>query len=246
MKHHFVGHLSIEQSYTAGKFEADALGELDVIFKKHNIAVSAGGSTLYIKALLDGTDNFPAVDEKTKQVVQDIYQNEGLEGLQKHLKELDPEYYHIVDKDNHRRIIRALEVCMASGKPYSGFLTHAHHKRDFETIKIGLNLPREELYERINRRCDDMLKGGLLHEVKALYPYKDLRALHTVGYTEFFDFMDEKYSYDEAVTLFKQHTRNYAKRQLTWFRKDKGIKWFAPGDLEGMIEYINESMLPWQ
>ena len=236
--HHFIGHLSIEQTYTAGKYEADALAELDSLFKKHPIVVCAGGSTLYLKALLDGTDTFPAVDEKTKIDVADIYFTKGLEGLQKLLEKLDPEYYNIVDKYNHRRIIRALEVCLASGKPYSEFLTGQQHERDFEAIKIGLDLPREELYTRINHRCDEMLKAGLLDEVQALYPHRHLRALHTVGYTEFFDYLDGKYSYEEVVILFKQHTRNYAKRQLTWFRKDKDIKWFAPRDVEGIVRYI--------
>ncbi len=242
IKHHFIGQLSIEQTYTSGKYETDALAELGSLFKRHQIVVCAGGSTLYLKSLLDGTDIFPVVDEETKEKVQNIYKTEGLEGLQKILEKLDPEYYNVVDKDNHRRIIRALEVCLAAGKPYSEFLTGKQHERDFEAIKIGLDLPREELYNRINHRCDEMLKAGLLDEVKTLYPQRHLRALHTVGYTEFFDYLDGKYSYEEVVTLFKQHTRNYAKRQLTWFRKDKDIKWFAPGDLEGMVEFVEGGM----
>jgi tRNA dimethylallyltransferase len=240
VKHHFIDCLSVNEEYTAGHFRRDALNVLDELFQTHDVVIAAGGSTLYYRALLEGIDEFPPVTEEAKARVQHIQEQEGLEGLQKALEKVDPGYFKEVDTQNSRRLVRALEVSLSSGKPYSSFLGKQESSSSFNIIKIGLEWEREELYENINRRCDEMLAEGLLDEVKALYPYKHCNALHTVGYTEFFDYLEGKYSYEMAVMLFKQHTRNYAKRQLTWFRKEEGMEWFKPKDVERILNYIFE------
>lgn len=240
VKHHFIDCLSINEEYTAGHFRKDVLKVLDELFAPHNVVIAAGGSTLYYSALLEGIDEFPPVTEQAKARVADIQKQDRLEGLQKALQQADPEYFKTVDIQNTRRLTRALEVCYSSGQPYSSFLGKKESQNGFNVIKIGLEWERDELYANINTRCDEMLAEGLLDEVQSLYPYKHYNALHTVGYTEFFDYLEGKDSYDMAVMLFKQHTRNYAKRQLTWFRKEEGIEWFEPKDVESILNYIDE------
>ena len=231
--HYFINTLSIHDNYTAGMYERDALLILEDVFKKHDTVILVGGSTLYVSALLNGIDEIPPVSPEVKDEVNTLFESEGIEGLQKKVQVLDPVYFANSDSANHRRLVRALEVSISSGKPYSGFLHHAPKPRPFEIIKAAIDIPREELYSRINVRCDAMLEAGLLEEVKSLYEYRDLVPLHTVGYNEFFDYLDGKTTYEEAVTFFKQHTRNYAKRQLTWFRKEKDVKW-------GSVEELRE------
>jgi tRNA dimethylallyltransferase len=240
VKHHFIDCLSVNEEYTAGHFRRDALNVLDELFQTHDVVIAAGGSTLYYRALLEGIDEFPSVTEEAKARIQHIQEREGLEGLQKALEKVDPEYFKVVDVQNSRRLVRALEVSFSSGKPYSFFLGRQENSSSFKVIKIGLDWERDELYTNINARCDEMLAEGLLDEVKSLYPYKQYNALHTVGYTEFFDYLEGKYSYEMAVMLFKQHTRNYAKRQLTWFRKEEDIEWFDPKNVEGILDYIEK------
>lgn len=240
--HYFIDNISIHDTYSAGRFEKDALRLLQDLFSKTDIVIACGGSTLYIKALLEGIDEIPAVSQEIKNQVQILYETEGIEGLQLKLQKLDPDYIAAADKSNHRRLMRALEVTLSAGVPYTSFLSKAPKKREFNIIKIGLEVPREELYRKIELRCEQMLAKGLLDEAKALYTYRHLVALQTVGYQEFFDFLEGKLTFDEAVQLFKQHTRNYAKRQMTWFRKEKNIKWFSPSAIEEIKSYIENKI----
>lgn len=223
--HHFINSLSVSEDYSAGQFEKDALKVINELFRKKNVIVACGGSTLYYKSLLSGTDIFPEISESTRKYVHKLYENSGILKLQDKLAELDSDYFKSIDKSNPRRLIRALEVCIESEKAYSSFLSHTERKRDFRVIKIAPQIPRKLLYERINHRCDKMLEEGLLEEVKQLIPFKNFKSLKTVGYQEFFDFLDNKIELTEAINLFKQHTRNYAKRQLTWFNKESNLYW---------------------
>lgn len=240
--HYFIASHSIHQPLTAARFADEANQLLDTLFEKYDTAIAVGGSTLYYKALLDGLDDIPAVSSAAQKQIADLYEVQGLKGLQEEVKLLDPEFYTKADIQNPRRLARALEVYYSTGTPISFFHGQAMAKNYpyDQVIKIGLDLPREELYSRIDRRCELMLESGLLDEVKSLYPYKDLRPLQTVGYSEFFDYLDGKTSYEEAVSKFKQHTRNYAKRQLTWFRRDEEVRWFEPGKAEEVISFMKE------
>lgn len=240
--HYFIGNISIHDTYSAGRFEKDALLLLQELFSSTDIVIACGGSTLYIKALLEGIDEIPAVSPEIKQHVQQLYVEQGIEGLQHQLHTLDPEYLLSADKNNHRRLMRALEVTLSAGAAYTTFLQNTTKERDFNVIKIGLEVPREELYKKIELRCEQMLAQGLLEEVKSLYSFRELVPLHTVGYQEFFDFMDGKINFEQAVDLFKQHTRNYAKRQMTWFRKEKDLKWFNPKAVDEIINYIENKI----
>lgn len=237
-KHHFVDNISVEEDYDAGKFESEAITLLTKLFEKKDIVLMAGGSGMYIDAVTKGFDELPPGDDHLRDELTSIHQDKGIEVLQQLLRELDPDYYEKVDLNNPQRMIRALEVCMSTGKPYSSFRKGEGKKRDFSIIKIGLNSDREELYERINERVDKMMKKGLLKEVKSLLKYKKLNALQTVGYKELFDHLEGKATLEEAVEKLKQNTRNFAKRQLTWFRKDKEIKWFEPGQEKEIIAYL--------
>jgi tRNA dimethylallyltransferase len=244
VKHHFVGFLSIEDYYSSSLFERDVLELLPKLFLKNNIVVMAGGSGMYIDAVCYGIDDIPDVDPDIRKKYIEKYRNEGIEGLRATLKLLDPEHYAKVDLKNYKRIIRALEICESAGRPYSSFLKKQIHERNFEIVKIGLERPREELYARINTRVDDMVKLDLENEARQLYDFRDLNAMNSVGYREFFDFFNGKISKEEAIGLIKRNSRRYAKRQLTWWGKDKDIKWFQPENLSGMIDYINNSVCP--
>ena len=224
--HHFIQNRSIFENYNVGDFEVDALNCLHTLFEKHHIQVMVGGSGLYLNAVVNGLDNFPKVDGKIRDELNARLASEGLESLQNQLKELDELSYHDIAIDNPKRLIRALEICIGTNKPYSSFKTNSKKERDFETIKIGLTADREILYDRINRRVDVMIQNGLLEEAKALLPHKNLNALQTVGYRELFVYFEGNTDKDFAVSEIKKNTRRFAKRQLTWFRKDQDINWF--------------------
>ena len=242
VKHHFINSHSIRENYSVGKYENDALAVLDTIFEQKNTAILTGGSGLFIQVLCDGIDEMPETKPEIREVLTKRLENEGLEILVNELEELDPEYHKQVDKANPQRILRALEVCLSSGKTYSSFRQQKKAERPFEIIKIGLTRPREELYARIDQRMDNMLHEGLLEEARSLYPYKTHNALQTVGYKEIFDFIDGLYDWDEAVRLLKRNSRRYAKRQMTWFNKDKAFYWFEAGDFEKIQKFLEEKI----
>ncbi len=236
--HHFIQNLSIHDEYTVGDYERDALKKLEELFQKYNSVVMVGGSGMFEKAVTQGLDEFPEVDKTIRQNLIYEFDIYGLDPLQKELKEVDPDYYHQVDLNNPVRIIRALEVFRGTGKPFSSFRKNNSAKRNFNILKIGLELPRKEIYDRINRRVDLMMEEGLLEEVKSLYKLKNLNSLQTVGYKEIFDYLDGKIDLEFAVSEIKKNTRRYAKRQLTWYRKDEKINWFSPFEKEEILDYI--------
>lgn len=240
--HHLVGHISINQDYNVGKFETEALETLNKIFTQKNTCLLCGGSGLYINAVCNGFDELPEIDTNIRQELNNINQTLGITPLQNKLKELDPIYYDAVDKNNPQRIIRALEVCLSSGKTFSSFRTGKTNNRNFNVFKIGLDMDRGQLYERINLRVDEMINAGLLKEVKSLINHKEKNALQTVGYKELFDYFEGKTNIDTAIELIKQNTRRYAKRQLTWFRKDHEINWFKPNQKEEIISLIKQKI----
>lgn len=242
VKHHFIGNLSISDYYNVSKFEKEALHKLDDIFLKNNLAIMVGGSGLYIDAVCKGIDDLPDPDKKLRHEINEIFKSSGIEALQKKLKELDPEYYLIVDLKNPKRLMRAIEVCLQTGKTYTSLRKNKTGKRDFNIIKIGLNCEREKLFDRINLRVDKMINEGLLDEVKELYKHKNLNSLNTVGYKEIFDFLDNKTSFEQAIENIKTNTRRYAKRQLTWFKRDEVIKWFHPTEKNEIILYLSEKI----
>ena len=244
VKHHFIQHKSIKNTYSAGNFEKDALEKLAQLFQQHRYAILVGGSGLYVDAVTKGLDNFPDVDASVRNTLLKNYEERGIEYLQQQLKLLDPEHYEKVDLQNMHRVMRALEVCLGTGQPYSSFLSASQKKRNFHTIKIGITAPREIIYHRINERVDVMIQQGLIDEAKALYPYKSLNALNTVGYKELFTYLDDQWELDIAISEIKKNTRRFAKRQGTWFRKDADIKWFDHQyDLLSVIGHIKKSSL---
>jgi len=239
-KHHFIGHKSIHEAYTAGTFEKEAINLLDELFKSHNVVICVGGSGLYIKALTDGIDDIPSSLSIRNELNQQL-EKDGIEKLQNQLKELDPVQYKNMDIHNPQRIVRALEVCIHTGKPYSSFLQNEKAARSFKTLTVGLTADREIIYDRINKRVDIMMQDGLLNEAKSLYPHRHLNALNTVGYKELFSYFDGNTSLEKAIELIKQHTRQFAKRQLTWFKKNQDVKWFNiqhPDTIIGSITSI--------
>jgi tRNA dimethylallyltransferase len=242
-KHHFIQHISIQEKYTVGDFEKDALERLDTIFEKQDIAVLVGGSGLYIDAITKGLDNFPDIDPNIRLALKDEHEKYGLISLANKLKDLDSEAYKSIEIDNPHRVIRALEVTIGTGQPYSSFLNKPKSKRNFEIIKIGLTAERSVIYSRINDRVDEMIKLGLLGEVKTLQPYKHLNALNTVGYKELFSYLEGETDLEFAISEIKKNTRRFAKRQLTWFRKDDDIKWFDyETDTNIIFEFIKNKI----
>lgn len=237
--HYFVDHISIHDTYNVGQYEREAITTIEQLFEKHNELILVGGSGLYINAVLNGVDEFEEIAPEIRENLNQTYQAQGLAWLQEKLLELDPVYYQQVDLNNPQRLIRALEVCIHNGKPYSSFRTKEKKTRPFNTIPILINTEREVLYDRINRRVDQMMANDLLEEVKHLYPHKQLNALNTVGYKELFDFLDHKNTLEEAVNLIKQNTRRYAKRQLTWFNNQGDYETFDPNDLEKLKAYLD-------
>jgi tRNA dimethylallyltransferase len=242
IKHHFVGFLSISDYYSSSLFERDVLRLLPSIYAKNHLVLMAGGSAMYIDSVCNGIDDIPDTDPVIREKYIKKYKEEGIAGLRIALRLLDPEHYEKVDLRNPKRIIRALEICESAGRPYSSFLTSQKRDRDFSIIKIGLELPRAELFERINARVDKMIEAGLEHEAKGLFGMRHLNAMNTVGYKEFFDYFEGKVTYDEAVRLIKRNTRRYAKRQMTWWARDKEIKWFAAGETKWITRYIEDSV----
>ncbi len=232
VNHHFINSLSIHDDYSAGKFRADVLKLLTDLWKKHDWVVMVGGSGLFIRAVLQGFDEIPEITKEAKQKVEQLFKEEGVEGLQKLLHQLDLEYYREVDLQNTHRLIRALEICLSNGKPFSFFRKGNKSENDFQVEYFIVNVERDELYERINNRVDEMMKLGLLEETKNLFPFRNLNALNTVGYKEFFEFQEGKYSLETAIEKIKQHTRNYAKRQLTWFRKETESQWNTSDEIK--------------
>jgi len=240
-KHHFIQHISVEDKYSVGDFETEAIEKLNELFKQHDQVLMVGGSGLYVKAVLEGLDHFPKVEASVREQLNLQLEEEGIEKLQQRLKELDPIYAENVDLENPHRVIRALEICISSGKPYSSFLNNSSAERNFNTIKIGLTAPRELIYERIEKRVDLMIEQGLLDEVKRVYEKRELNALNTVGYKEIFQFFDGNWTIDFAIAEIKKNTRRFAKRQLTWFRKDEEIEWFnydvKPQEIINFIDF---------
>ncbi len=241
--HHFIQNRSIFEDYNVGDFEQDALQILEKLFQTYDVVIMVGGSGLYVDAVLKGFDHFPKIDPKVREELNERLLNEGLESLQNQLKELDPETYNDIALDNPQRVSRALEVCIGTGQPYSSFKTNSKKKRNFKSIKVGLNGDREKIYERINLRVDLMIQQGLLDEAKALYPHKELNALQTVGYRELFSSFDGEITQDFAIEEIKKNTRRFAKRQLTWFRKDEEILWFDfQSDRDEIIKSITAKL----
>ena len=240
VKHYFVGTLGMDDYYSASLYEQQVLALLDDIFKTSDYALLSGGSMMYIDAVCNGIDDIPTVDDETRETLKKRLLMEGLESLCEELRQRDPEYYEIVDKQNPRRVVHALEICVMTGKPYSSFRTQEKKVRPFRIIKIGLTRPREELYKRINRRVDKMMKDGLLEEAKEMYPKREVNALNTVGYKELFEYMKGKFTLHEAVERIKGNTRRYARKQLTWYKKDEQIRWFHPDDKDEIISYIEQ------
>ncbi len=239
VRHYFVGTLGLGDYYSASIYEQQVLTLLDELFEKNNIALMCGGSMMYIDAVCNGIDDIPTVDDTTREMLKHRLAVEGLESLCEQLRQLDPEHYAIVDKRNPRRVVHALEICLMTGKTYTSFRKNERKNRPFRIVKIGLNLPREELYERINRRVDQMMADGLLEEARGLYQKRSLNALNTVGYKEMFAYLDGTWTFDEAVERMKGNTRRYARKQLTWFKRDPQMAWFAPTDTERIINYIS-------
>ena len=238
IKHYFVGTLGLEDYYSASLFEQQVLELLSQLFQTHDYALMTGGSMMYIDAVCDGIDDIPTIDDETRTLMKQRLAEEGLERLCEDLKRLDPEYYEIVDKQNPRRVVHALEICTMTGQTYTSFRRREKRERPFRIIKIGLNRSREELYDRINQRVDEMMANGLLDEVKAMYPKRSLNALNTVGYKELFDYLDGRWPLEEAVNRIKGNTRRYARKQLTWYKKDEQIRWFHPDEITTIIDYI--------
>jgi len=239
IKHHFINSHSVVEDYDVGKYEADTILLLERLFKEKDKIILTGGSGLYIKAVCEGFDEMPEVNEGLREELNLQYSKTGLEPLIAELSELDPDYALEVDSANPQRVIRALEVIKSVGRPFSSFRNKIKKVRPFEILKIGVTRSRDELYERIDGRVDEMFAKGLMEEARTLYKYKDKYALQTVGYQELFNFFDNKYDYREAIRLIKRNSRRYAKRQLTWFKKDKEIKWFHPSDEKEIIDFIN-------
>jgi tRNA dimethylallyltransferase len=240
--HHFVGNLSVAQRCDAGQWAQSARALLDELFLKHSVVICAGGSGLYIDALLNGMDELPERDDALRNELQEIFKEKGIEELQKKLQLLDPEYYAEVDINNHKRLIRAIEVCTLSGEKYSEMRSGKSTQLPFHVVKIGLEMDREKLYERINLRVDQMIEAGLETEARSVLQYRNNNALATVGYREMFEYFDGKISLAKAVELIKQHSRNYAKRQMTWWRRDPSIKWFQPQQFDEILTCVKSTI----
>ena len=238
-EHHFIASHDLKEDLNCGSYETQALSCLEKLFAEHDWVIAVGGSGLYVRALCEGMDDLPQADPELREALSRRLETEGVDALAAELRTLDPAYYARVDRKNPARVMRALEVCLQTGRPYSEQRTGVRRPRPFGIVKVGVDLPREELYARIDRRVDRMVADGLEAEARALYPYRTLNALQTVGYREFFDYFDGRTSYEEAVSLIKRNSRRYAKRQLTWFRRDSEIRWFGPWDDAAIIAHAD-------
>lgn len=240
--HHFIGNLSIVQDYSVGDFEKDALKKINELFNKYDQLIMVGGSGLYEKAVNEGLDNFPDIDTKVREDLMVEIQEKGLSYLQEELKKNDPEYYSQVDYNNPQRVMRALEIFRGTGKPYSSFRKNLVEKRNFTSVKIGLTASRNLIYDRINKRVDLMMEKGLLEEVISLQSYRHKNALQTVGYKELFDYLDGNSSLEFAVSEIKKNSRRYAKRQLTWYRRDESVNWFDYQSTQEIVDFVTEKI----
>ncbi|MCR5644706.1 MAG: tRNA (adenosine(37)-N6)-dimethylallyltransferase MiaA [Prevotella sp.] len=238
VKHYFVGTLSIDDYYSASIYEQEVMILLDKLFQENDYALLSGGSMMYIDAVCNGIDDIPTIDDKTRIEMKRRLEEEGLEALVEELKRLDPEHYKIVDRQNPRRVIHALEICHMTGKTYTSFRKAEKKQRPFNIIKIGLNRKREELYQRINLRVDKMMNEGLEEEARRMYKYKGVNALNTVGYKELFDYFEGRWPLEEAVERIKGNTRRYARKQLTWFKRDEEMHWFHPDNRTAIMKHI--------
>lgn len=242
VKHYFVGTHHLQDYYSASMFEQDALNIIQNEFLSHPCALMSGGSMMYIDAVCNGIDDIPTVDDQTRTWMKRRLAEEGLPALVQELKELDPEHYSIVDKQNPRRVVHALEICHMTGKTYTSFRTNSKKERPFRILKIGLNRPREELYDRINRRVDQMMADGWLDEARSVYPLRHLNALNTVGYKELFLYFDGTWPLEEAVERIKGNTRRYMRKQLTWFKRDPEIHWFTPDETDEIVALVKAEL----
>ncbi len=242
VRHYFVGTHALEDYYSASIYEQEVLQLLENLFKQSPVALIAGGSMMYIDAVCKGIDDIPTVDDVTRSLMKKRLETEGLEVLLNELKELDPEHYAIVDHHNPRRVVHALEICHMTGRTYTSYRTNSQKQRPFNILKIGLNRPREELYERINQRVLQMMEQGLLEEAHSVYPLRGLNSLNTVGYKELFNYFDGKIPLEEAIRQIQSNTRRYMRKQLTWFKRDESIRWFHPDNIEEIINYIKSSL----
>lgn len=242
VQHHFVGTLKLTDYYSAAQYEVEVLKLLETLFAKQDTVLLTGGSMMYVDAICKGIDDIPTVDTETRQLMLQRYESEGLERLCAELKLLDPEYYKIVDLKNPKRVIHALEICYMTGKTYTSFRTCLKKERPFRIIKIGLTRDREELYDRINRRVDQMMEEGLLEEAQQVYPYRALNSLNTVGYKEVFKYIDGEWTLPFAIDKIKQNSRIYSRKQMTWFKRDKEIHWFHPEKETKILEYLNATI----
>ncbi|AVM52448.1 tRNA dimethylallyltransferase [Bacteroides zoogleoformans] len=242
VEHHFIGTLKLTDYYSAAQYETETLKILETLFTKHDTVVLTGGSMMYVDAICKGIDDIPTVDAETRRLLLHKYETEGLERLCAELKLLDPEYYKIVDLKNPKRIVHALEICYMTGKTYTSFRTQKTKERPFDIVKIGLTRNREELYDRINHRVDQMIADGLVEEARKVYPYRALNALNTVGYKEIFKYIDDEWTLPFAIEKIKQNSRIYSRKQMTWFKRDEEIRWFHPAQEAEIIEYLKSSI----
>ena len=242
VEHHFIASHDLTDEFNCGAYEVAALQRLEELFERHDVVVAVGGSGLYVKALCEGMDDMPEADADVRQQLAERLENEGLEALAEELRERDSEFYEIVDRKNPARVLRALEVCITTGKPYSSLRRGEVRERSFNIVKIGTDMPREVLYERIDRRVDMMIAEGLEQEARAVYHLRELNSLQTVGYREMFEYFDGTISREEAIELIKRNSRRYAKRQLTWFHRDADIRWFHPAQKQQVVEYLEANI----
>lgn len=238
VKHHFVGTLSLEEYYSAAQFEDDVMQLLPQLFTRSPYVVMCGGSMMYVDAVCKGIDNIPTISDEIRREVVERFERDGAEAMREELRRLDPVYYNQVDLKNHKRVIHAVEICLQAGRPYSELRTNSVKQRPFRILKIGLNLPREQLFDRINRRVEKMIEAGLVDEARRFYPQRHLNSLNTVGYKELFAWMDGTMDYDTAVARIQKNTRVYAKKQLTWYAKDTDMHWFAPSDHQEILKLV--------
>ncbi len=244
VRHYFVGTLDVGEYYSAARYEQESMQLLEELFLQHDTLLLSGGSMMYIDAVCKGIDDIPTVDEDTRNLVKQRLEEEGLESLYRQLQQLDAEYAAIVDPSNTRRVVHALEICLMTGRTYTSFRVNEIKQRPFRILKIGLNRPREELFERINQRVEQMLADGLLDEARRMLPHRHENALNTVGYKEMFQVLDGEWPLDMAKERLKKNTRVYAKKQLTWFGKDADIHWFHPDEQESILRFIDQQIRP--
>ncbi len=239
VKHYLVGTLQLTDYYSAARYEEEVITLLNTLYLTHDVVVLTGGSMMYVDAVCKGIDDIPTIDDETRHLMLHRYETEGLDTLCAELKLLDPKYYKVVDLKNPKRVVHALEICYMTGRTYTSFRTQQAKERPFEIIKIGLSRPREELYERINHRVDVMVEAGLVEEVQKVYPHRALNSLNTVGYKEIFNYLNGEWTLAFALDKIKQNSRIYSRKQMTWFKRDKDIRWFHPDDVAEINSYLD-------